>query len=102
MDLISKHAVLELAYDIVIGDYRHRCIDAQAVEELPTYTMTTLYGYPVRYLALIANVLERDGVSVEKSAEILSDCDAITEYVIRHLKEEMEKDFNEQIKRMLR
>ena len=100
MDLISKHAVLELAHDIVIGDYRHRCIDPQAVEELPSYT--TIYGYPLRYLALIANVLERDGVSVEKSAEILSDYDAITEYVIRHLKEEMEKDFNEQIKRMLR
>ena len=101
MDFISKHAVLELAHDVVlIGDYRYRCIDPQAVEELPTYT--TIYGYPLRYLALIANMLERDGVSVEKAAEVLSDCDAITEYVFRHLKEEMEKDFNEQIKRMLR
>lgn len=102
MDLVSRQAVLELAHDIVIGDYRHRCIDPQAVEELPSYTMTTIYGYPLRYLALIAHVLERDGVSVEKSAEILSDYDAITEYVIRHLQEEMKKDLNEQIKRMMR
>ena len=34
--LIEEQAVLDLAHDIVIGDYRHRCIDPSAVRELPT------------------------------------------------------------------
>lgn len=34
-DAVSREAVVALAKDIVVGDYRHRCIDPQEVMELP-------------------------------------------------------------------
>lgn len=37
-DAVSRNAVISLAKDIVIGDYRHRCIDPQSVMELPPVT----------------------------------------------------------------
>ena len=37
-DAVSREAVISLAKDIVIGDYRHRCIDPQSVMELPPVT----------------------------------------------------------------
>ena len=35
-NLISREAALALAKDIVVGEYRHRCIDPDCIRELPT------------------------------------------------------------------
>ena len=34
-DLISREAAIALAKDIVVGEYRHRCIDPDNIRELP-------------------------------------------------------------------
>ena len=34
-DLISREAAIALAKDLVVGEYRHRCIDPDDIRELP-------------------------------------------------------------------
>lgn len=51
------------------------------IEELPS-AQPTLYGYQIEHLALIARVMEKEGVTPEKVAELLRDVGKISEMVV--------------------
>ena len=53
-DAISRKDVMNLAHDIVIGDYRHRCIDATVIKELPSVN-------PQRWIPVSERLPEKDG-----------------------------------------
>lgn len=55
---------------------------------------TTLYGYDIQHLAIIASILERENLSPENVGEILRDASRI--YTI--VRDEAVKDFNEAVR----
>lgn len=55
---------------------------------------TTLYGYDVQHLVIIANILKRESLSPENVGEILRDASRI--YTI--VRDEAVKDFNEAVR----
>lgn len=63
------------------------------VEQLPS-AQPTLYGYQIEHLALIARVMEKEGVTPEKAVQIFADIGSITEMLIN----EMQKNFEEVMK----
>ena len=58
----------------------------KAIEDAPTID-PTLYGYKIEHLALIAKVIEKEGVTPEIAVQILGDIQSIFRMLIDELQE---------------
>ena len=100
-DLISRRAVIDrinkqiehLRPDIYpqdeIGDAAYR-ICAEFIERLPS-AQPTLYGYNVKHLELIAQVLQRENIPPERVVEVLTDIGRIVAIVCDEFEENLRK-----------
>ena len=75
-------------------DYAYR----YAIDALPTVE-PTLYGYKIEHLALIARVMEKDGVTPEIAVQIFKDVQTIAIKFIDEINEIIERTF-EQLTKM--
>lgn len=73
-------------------DYAYR----YAIDALPTVE-PTLYGYKIEHLALIARVMEKDGVTPEKAVEIFKDVQTLVLKVIDEINGIVERTFEQAI-----
>ena len=48
-DLISKKAVIAKSHDIVLGEYRHRCVDAGVIMLMPEVDAIPVEWLKARY-----------------------------------------------------
>ena len=97
-DMVSRKAVLALAKDIVVptaedGQYRYRCIDPDAVRELPS-AQPTLYGYKIEHLIYIAKVMEKEGVTAEYAVRTFDDISRIVRMLIEEAQRKVEEMLN--------
>ena len=81
-DAISRESVLALAKDIVVSDYRHRCIDPQLVRELPSVQpsrtqMVDKSNFDIRqYRADLDSAYECGKASNQPSRKVIEDIKA--------------------------
>ena len=66
------------------------------IDEQPTVE-PTLYGYKIEHLALIARVMEKDGVTPEKAVEIFKDVQTIALKLIDEITGAVERAFEQAI-----
>lgn len=71
-------------------DYAYRC----EVDALPTVE-PTLYGYKIEHLALIARVMEKDGVTPEIAVQVFKDVQTIALKVIDEISGAVERAFEQ-------
>lgn len=64
------------------------------IEEQPTVE-PTLYGYKIEHLALIARVMQKDGVTPEKAVQIFKDVQTIALRVIDEISGALERAFEQ-------
>jgi len=69
-------------------------ITKQEIDEMPTVE-PTLYGYKIEHLALIARVMQKDGVTPERAVEIFTDVQTITLKVIDKINGAVERAFEQ-------
>lgn len=67
--------------------------DAQTIAQLPS-AQPTLYGYKIEHLALIARVMEKEGVSPEKAVETFQNIVGIVQMIADEQKEIIRKAVN--------
>ncbi len=75
------------------GTYDKDCIIGM-IEEQPTVE-PTLYGYKIEHLALIARVMQKDGVTPEKAVQIFKDVQTIALKVIDEISGAVERAFEQ-------
>lgn len=75
------------------GTYDKACIIGM-IEEQPTVE-PTLYGYKIEHLALIARVMQKDGVTPEKAVQLFKDVQAIALRVIDEISGAVERAFEQ-------
>ena len=64
------------------------------IDEQPTVE-PTLYGYKIEHLALIARVMQKDGVTPEKAVQIFRDVQTIALKVIDEISGAVERAFEQ-------
>lgn len=75
-------------------DCKQNCVDF--LRSAPTVE-PTLYGYNIEHLALIARVMQKEGVTPERAVQIFGDVQAVTKMVIDEINGIVERTF-EQLK----
>ena len=82
---------------IPITEMRARVENIKAVERQEQLTNTTIYGYPVEYLVMIANVAREQNISPEDAVSITTNVKAIANMFVRAI----EKAQNEAVIRVM-
>lgn len=77
----------------VVGDGLCKAIIAR-IEALPTVE-PTLYGYKIEHLALIARVMQKDGVTPERAVQTFKDVQTIALKVIDEINGAIERAFEQ-------
>lgn len=66
----------------------------EAIRDAPTVE-PTLYGYKIEHLALIARVMQKDGVTPEQAVQTFKDVQTIVLKVIDEISEAIERAFKQ-------
>ena len=86
VDAINKIAPVDTEYDCNLLDR----IDVRYVlTELPS-AQPTLYGYSIDHLALIADVMKKEGVSPEEAERFFNDTQRIYQMLVDEIQKQVE------------
>jgi len=66
----------------------------KAIKDAPTVE-PTLYGYKIEHLALIARVMEKDGVTPEQAVQVFKDVQTVALKVIDEISGAVERAFEQ-------
>lgn len=89
-DALYKKLLEEIHNRSMQGFGKDLMIAISCVINAPTIE-PTLYGYPVKHLAMIARVLQKENLPPERIAEMLSDVGRIVEMVRDEFEETLRK-----------
>ena len=89
MDLIDRQAAIDALGDIHPLDYNAQAY-LDRIKRLPS-AWSTLYGYNIEHLDLIARVLQKENLSPERVAEALTDIGRVVEIVRDEFAEALRK-----------
>lgn len=85
-DIIYRQDAIDALGDIHPLDYNAQAYKAR-IEKLPSAEPTTLYGYDIKHLALIATIMQKEGVTLEKAIEYFTNIDRMYQIIIQEEKE---------------
>lgn len=80
MRLIDADALMEKVWDADTRIGYVQVVDRGDIEAAPTIDHT--YGFPLEHLAFIARVMEKEGITPKKVAELLRDVGKISEMIV--------------------
>ena len=99
-DLISRQAALEALGerpvvwsdndDYTLGERNQYDMDRLAIGTVPS-AQPTLYGYQIEHLALVARVMEQEGVTPEKAVETFGNISKIVQIIVEEQREIIRK-----------
>lgn len=84
-DLISRQAAIDEFYKCPNGTWT--TLDVMNRLSNQPSAQPTLYGYKIEHLAMIARVMEKEGVSPEKAVETFQDIVGIVQMIADEQKE---------------
>lgn len=88
-DLIDRQAAIDELYKCPNGTWTTLDV-MNHLSNLPS-AQPTLYGYKIEHLAMIARVMEKEGVSPEKAVETFQDIGGIVQMIADEQKEIIRK-----------
>ena len=92
-DLISRQAALKEAYKIVVDGDTYEVVQVETLIGLPSVE-PTLYGYNIKHLELIAEILQKEGLSPDRVLEALTDISSIIEIIQNEFVERLQEVVN--------
>lgn len=92
-DLINRQEAIDAVKRLSLGEtdaVRLALRSCVYLERLPS-AKPTLYGYDIKHLELIANILQKENLPPEKIAEVLTDISRIVSMVRDEFEETLRK-----------
>ena len=89
-DTIYRQDAIDALGDVHPLDYNARAYKAR-IEQLPSAQPITLYGYRIEHLALIAIIMQKEGVTPEIAIEHFTNIDKMFQLIREEEKELLDR-----------